>query len=375
MIRGWCPSLHEPMATGDGLLVRVKPPLGHVSAADARALALAAVAYGNGAIELTGRGTLQFRGLTAESAVRFAAVAVELGLAVADPAAERRRSVLVSPMAGLDPAVAADTIDLARALEAALLRDDALAALPAKFGFAVDGDRTLPLGAGADINLIVGDEGWLVVPAGAARGVVVDRADAVPAVLRMAHAFLALAGDARRMRGVSERVLALSQTRPLPSSIAGSSPAMTGRGIGPLYSGAFGVGVPFGSFDAATLAGLGDIRLTPWRVIVVTGSVDAARFAAMGLITSPDDPRLLVSACPGEPGCASASVRTRDIAATLRPTGTVHVSGCSKGCAHPGPAGLTFVGREGRFDLVRNGRAGDLPVRWGIDADAVGLTQ
>ena len=37
--RGWCPSLYDPMATGDGLLVRVKPPGARLSAAAARALA------------------------------------------------------------------------------------------------------------------------------------------------------------------------------------------------------------------------------------------------------------------------------------------------------------------------------------------------
>jgi precorrin-3B synthase len=35
---------------------------------------------------------------------------------------------------------------------------------------------------------------------------------------------------------------------------------------------------------------------------------------------------------------------------------TVHLSGCSKGCAHPGPAALTVVGPD---RIVLNGRASD----------------
>ena len=357
------------MATGDGLLVRVKPPLGRIPAEAMRVLADAAEAHGNGAVELTGRGALQFRGLTAASAERFAAVAVGLGLAVAGSAAERRRSVLVSPLAGLDPAVAPATMALASELEAASVSDHGLAGLPAKFGFAVDGGGMLPLGAGADVTLVLGAERCWVVPEGADEAAEVEPDEAVGAMLRVAHGFLAVAAGERRMRAVdARRVLAAAGLRRQPWR-AGSSPAMTPCGVGAL-PGAFGAGVPFGSMDAATLralAGLAhEVRLTPWRSVLLPGLTDPGPLAALGLIVSADDPRLLVSACVGEPGCASASVPTRAVAAGLRPTVTVHVSGCSKGCAHPGPAALTFVGRDGRFDLVRNGRAGDLPIQHGL---------
>ena len=147
--------------------------------------------------------------------------------------------------------------------------------------------------------------------------------------------------------------------------------------VGQLAGGAaFGAGVRFGSMDAATLAGLaevatregdGVIRLTTWRAVVLAGVAEPGALAALGLIVSRDDPALLVSACVGAPGCGSASVRTRELAGRLR--GEVHVSGCSKGCAHPGRAALTLVGREGRFDVVRGGRAGDVPVQFGLTAD------
>jgi precorrin-3B synthase len=39
----------------------------------------------------------------------------------------------------------------------------------------------------------------------------------------------------------------------------------------------------------------------------------------------------------------------------------VHLSGCAKGCAHPGPATLTLVGGEAGCGVVLRGRAGDTP--------------
>ena len=90
-LRGWCPGLFEPMPTGDGLLVRVKPPGGVLGAAAARLVAQAASAHGSGEMALTGRASLQCRGFSARSAPLFAEAIVAAGLASADPDAERER--------------------------------------------------------------------------------------------------------------------------------------------------------------------------------------------------------------------------------------------------------------------------------------------
>ena len=147
MRRGWCPSLYEPMRSGDGLLVRVKPRLATLSADSARVLADAATRFGNGAVELTGRANLQFRGFSAMGARAFAEIVADHGLASRDPEAERRRNVIVSPLAG--PAARA----LATALEGMLEGDGTLATLPGKFGLVVD-----CAGAPGDIRLRLEDD-------------------------------------------------------------------------------------------------------------------------------------------------------------------------------------------------------------------------
>ncbi|TGV29882.1 precorrin-3B synthase, partial [bacterium M00.F.Ca.ET.168.01.1.1] len=49
---------------------------------------------------------------------------------------------------------------------------------------------------------------------------------------------------------------------------------------------------------------------------------------------------------------------------------TLHISGCAKGCAHPGPAVLALVGDENGAGLVVDGTAKALPAgyRPGYDA-------
>jgi precorrin-3B synthase len=149
---------------------------------------------------------------------------------------------------------------------------------------------------------------------------------------------------------------------------------------------AFALGLPFGAFTAEGLgvaADLterfadGELRTSPWRALVLVGVSDEARLKAAAeaadFVADPHDPRLSVIACAGAPGCASAHAPTRADAAVFaaafgdaRPPGLVHLSGCAKGCAHPGPAAVTLVAAPDGYGLVRQGRAGDAPERRGL---------
>lgn len=145
-----------------------------------------------------------------------------------------------------------------------------------------------------------------------------------------------------------------------------------------------GVGLKFGRIAAEELAelaliaaanGAQELRLTPWRAILVpVPSLSAAHAVLAGLagrsfIRDPDDPVRRIAACPGAPSCERGTAPVRDDAARLAAEiagvpgcGIVlHVSGCEKGCAHPRPAAITLVSRNGRYDLVRNGTASGLP--------------
>ncbi len=159
-------------------------------------------------------------------------------------------------------------------------------------------------------------------------------------------------------------------------------------GILPLTSSriALGIALPFGSVDASTLiafchaattAGATGIRPAPGRTLLVMG-LDRASAAALtatasslGLVTSPTDPRIRIAACPGAPACASGLIAARDVASDIADlvnsfdsTLSLHVSGCAKGCAHPGPATLTIVGDEKGAAFVVGGTAKGLPAAY-----------
>ncbi len=79
-IKGWCPGALRPMQSGDGLVVRIRPRMAHLTAAQLTGVAEAALRHGNGILELTARANLQLRGVTAQSHAPLIAALDALGL-------------------------------------------------------------------------------------------------------------------------------------------------------------------------------------------------------------------------------------------------------------------------------------------------------
>ena len=135
-------------------------------------------------------------------------------------------------------------------------------------------------------------------------------------------------------------------------------------------------GVPFGRLEVSqlrTLAatpGASELRLSPWRALYV----DAPVVDLAGLIVEANDPALRIEACPGAPACKSGSVDTRRDARRLAARGfegTVHVSGCAKGCARSTSADPDACRRSlGRYGVIHNGTTRDAIERI-VEADAL----
>ncbi|MER8901207.1 precorrin-3B synthase, partial [Mesorhizobium sp. M0772] len=330
--RGACPALSAPMQTGDGLLVRLNPVAGGLSPKSLIGLCESALKRGNGIMEVTARGSLQIRGLTAESAVLLAAEVDALGIAV-------RTGVPVEtgPLAGIDPREIADPRSLAERIRAAVEEAGLTPRLGPKVSVVVDGGGQLTMdGVTADVRLkAVRDGGnvlWALSVAGdgqSARPLATADEDAARdiavAVLRM----VAEKGRDAHPRDLSERQLAslaswhsfappsvlpdISPSRGEISRVAGGSPLstlkigeiahedaispqageMSGRteggvqdrrpiGLFPLSNDttALGIALPFGSMPAEKLIalaqsalslGTAEIRLAPGRALLFRG--------------------------------------------------------------------------------------------------------
>ncbi|WP_127902461.1 precorrin-3B synthase [Solirhodobacter olei] len=367
-IRGWCPGALTPMASADGLVVRLRPPLGCLSPPQARAVAAAAVRFGPGEVELTSRASLQIRGVAeADHAALLAELAAH-GLVDPDPETERARAIAIAPFYG----EAAEIAGLANSLTEALRA----APLPAKFGATLDTSPAPVLAeTAADIRLERAADGRLVLrPDGSATGKPVTAETLPEALAELIDWFLAT-GGARNGRGRMRKHLAENHALPAGYDVTPAPPAPL-PAPGTVAGGQLVV-VAFGLLPAETLSALAElaeeIRLTPWRGVFLPGL--AALPALPGLLTDPEDPLLRVHACTGRPGCPQALAETRTLARALAPRLTagqsLHVSGCAKGCAHPGRCGLVLTATPEGFDLARDTSAGAPPLRRALSPAAL----
>lgn len=371
-VKGWCPGALRPMMSGDGLVVRVRPPAGRLMPAELAAIADLSRRFGNGRIDLSARANLQLRGVRPEDHAALIAGLGALGLVDRSAEAEARRNILVTPFW----AEGDGTVDIAARLAAALTRDGA-PPTPGKFGYAIDcGPAPVLQAASADIRIERSARGDLIVRAdGAERGRAVAPGAVVGAALELADWFLRT-GGAPAGRG---RMAAHLAHTPLPAHFQTDAPAAASawRPVPGRTASGMLAGIAFGQMGAETvsvLAQTGPLRLTPWRMVLIESATAPADLP--DLVTRPDDPRLRVVACTGAPGCPQALAPTRDLARRLAPRlpsgAFLHISGCAKGCAHPQAAPLTLVARSaGRFDLILRGTAQSPPDATGLSPDAI----
>src|SRR5579872_74063 len=366
-VKGWCPSALRPMASGDGLVIRLRTRGGRLSQAQASHIADLSNRYGNGLIDLTGRANLQIRGGTSENHEALIEALARLALVDADAESESRRNILVAPFWREGDDIPSLAGELERALATRSL------GLPEKFGFAVDcGTERVLTQAPADIRIERDGDGRLLVRAdGASEGRAVARDEAIDAALALAEWFVA-SGGVRRGRGRMAAHLASGAAH--PDAIAAKATPVPAAALPHpgLYAAGALVGLAFGQMRSETLRFLAalapGLRMTPWRMILLEGVCEMPGHDA--IVTRADNPLLRVSACIGAPSCSQAHARTRRLAAELAPhmsaNERLHVSGCAKGCAHPGPSTITLVGTPSGLDLVRHGTARDRPALQGL---------
>jgi precorrin-3B synthase len=144
--------------------------------------------------------------------------------------------------------------------------------------------------------------------------------------------------------------LAGQVTRPV-GIVTGHAGADGGEGGRPVLDGGAPAVVllaPLGRLTVAQVGWLADraggraARVTPWRSVVLPDQADATgvlrEAAGLGLGVDERSPWLRVTACAGQPGCASALADVQGDALSLAsrwPGRIVHVSGCARRCGRP----------------------------------------
>jgi precorrin-3B synthase len=367
LVRGACPSVHQPFMESDGAMVRVQVAGGVLTAAHMIRLAAAGQEAG-ATIELTSRSNLQLRGVDPRNLGALVAALVDAGLAPPDrgsaPAGPGSPTtapdVLVSPTAGIDQRELMDTRGLAEEARAVLVAGTTARALSPKFGIVLDGggeinvrgrSQDLALGAamvagGLRLELAVGESlaDHSASAGGSARPdrlaghsafasrrvsvtVPVESALAViEAAARLASTgggrldgWIERAGRPEVVRWIARLAGAEVETADIPRS-SGASPttlAPVGR-VRQRSPGVIAIGAmpvlgrlaPAALIEIGQLAGEmggGEVRLTPWRSFLLPGVASGAADEVVARLSE-----LELACFPGDPAigvvaCAGAA--------------------------------------------------------------------
>ncbi|OCJ09221.1 precorrin-3B synthase [Rhizobium sp. AC44/96] len=385
--RGACPTLMEPMRTGDGLLARLRPEHGIFTIGQFKQLAQAAQRHGNGIIEITARGSVQIRGLTADTAPMLASNIDAAGIVI-PPAPV----IELPPLHGIFPDEMADAAVMERELrrDLALLFGSPL--LAPKLSIVIDGGGRRGLAAvSADIRLCaVSSDVWHVAIDGDAQSARTVATGSSAEAIRTVGAVLELLlsmGRHKRARDITAEHLSaahLPATPTAPGSLPGGETAAPGVHAISAHAAVVGLRPRFGQLLASDVidflglaerAGAQEVRPAPGRCFIVTGLTQTAAITlknaaiAYNMFADHEDPYGSIAVCAGAGACASAFYPTKTLAETIATAAPelldgsldIHLSGCIKGCAHPRPAALTLAGTADGYHLIVDGAASSLP--------------
>jgi precorrin-3B synthase len=378
-----CPGMLTLHPARDGEVARIRLPGGYVTHARWAAIAALAREFGDGNVDITARGNVQLRGLSRGAAGRLARQAGRVGLLPSGPH-DRARNITASPLGGLGHRPPLRR--LIQALDAAIVADPALAALPGRFVFAVD-DGTGGAGlARCDIGLRRTGRKVEMFIAGRPVSVLLPVRGAVPAAMAAARAAVALGVGTRAARirdlpgaGAAAAIASSVGQGAEPGSRAVGLASSAGVGAQPgsaagpedgrLPLGAISfagrnvliAGARLGRLSAAqvsltgSLLHRGDVlRLAAAGRIVLPlaaatwPAAAAACLADSGLLTSDDDSMSGVSACSGM-ACTRSVADVRALARPLAGHPRTHWAGCARGCGAPSDAELVVAGGPDRF--------------------------
>lgn len=215
-----CPGVLRPWPAADGGLVRIRVPGGRLRTASLLALSALAQEYGDARVHVTGRANLQLRGLPLTDGVlpeRVVAAIEATGL-LPSRAHDLARNVLTSPLTGLVGG-RADLRPVTQWLDALILGEPALAALPGRFLFTLDDGRGDLADRHRDLGLVALDDRTARLRVGTAWGRAIDLADAPTALVGLALLFLD-----RRGTGPAAAWHVDELARPLVRGLATPSP-------------------------------------------------------------------------------------------------------------------------------------------------------
>ena len=395
----FCPSLFKPTTAVDGILTRIRVPLGIISLEQIEAIAQISEQFSNSSIQITNRANIQIR--TSEPFPNSVLKDLQkLGLAAHNPDLDHLRNIMISPTAGIDPEALLDTRPLAIAWLKYIDNHPELAILSPKFSIGIDGGEGVSIGNRPNdiilkavkyrkevyfsLHIVNTPTDLLINP---------DQALNVLSVLTEIYRNFTIQKSFQNLDQIrSPRLRELIKEwgmevylktledilDPHPQTLCHwekgeeiSNASTLGEfqhlGVHSQIQWEYsymGVVIPLGRLSSSQFRSLGNIskslRLTPFQNAIAPNipnqEIESVKtqISELGLSISDNHPFAAMVACSGITGCKSSATDTQSDARAIaehlqtsiildRPI-NIHLTGCEKSCAQHYPSDITLLG-------------------------------
>ncbi len=405
-----CPSLFNPTSTKNGILTRIRTPMGRISAAQIEAIANISDKISD-SIHITNRANIQIRTSNPLSDSTLKNI-LKIGLAAQNPDLDHLRNVMISPTAGIDARALLDTRPFAKAWLNHAENHPEFRVLSPKFSIGIDGGESISIhNFSNDISLKATQTHnqiyFALSLANIPTEVLIKPENVIETIAALTKIYYqytveyadkdinksAEKNKPPRLRDLIndwgmmayfEQVNSnlLSFIIPENSDQIKNSQIYNANfieakeyahiGVHPQKQPGYvyiGLVVPLGRLESSQLRGLADIakshgngnlRLTPYQNVIISDipksktSAIKEMITTLGLSTDINHPYAGLVACTGNTGCKSAMTDTQaDAAAIARHLEksidfpvNIHLTGCEKSCAQNHPSDITLLGRD-----------------------------
>ena len=341
-IIGICPSIDEPILSGDGYLIRFRPTLGYLNKKQLVSLGKAASQFGNGVIEFTTRANISLRGIDKNKLAKLSDFLKREKIVNQHETKKTVSNVIYSPFPNLKDK---------EFLEISKMIEDQLPYIPKlhkKFGIAVDIGRMATLqNVHADLRLEKTTEGSLMIRIdGLEYGEAVERDNIIPLLKKLINNITKCLPRSLKGKNLAEIIHEIDYKK-------FHSPSKRPRNqyflpkLGPCFKGYLLSGSA-GRFTGNQLMQLADqveeIKITPWKALFAEKTT---RKPNLKFLSKNNDFLLKISHCSGQPYCKQALVDTSKLANGINKrlkykykskvidAPNIHISGCDKNCGIP----------------------------------------
>ena len=348
LIKGFCPSLEEPIKASDGLLFRIRPHMDYLDIEKLVYLCNLSIKYGSGIMELTNRGSIQIRGIREKYHKFF------LNQILTKKIVKKKISVLSSNII-INPLWEHNDQNY-KVYNKIIQLESQLPKLPNKFGFIIDLGKKLSLkNVSADIRVESASNQKILIRAdGASKGKIIQLSDLDSFVLEIVNWFIE--NKEKNINRMSE----LLAKKKLPNKWTQNKPICSVYKFLPKNSKIGQIlGIKLGRFKAKDLKCLvlnskaSRIRFTPFKMIVLE---KAFNIKDKEFIFKADEPLLNISACSGINFCSSATIDTFKLAKKIKNplNKKIHIAGCKKNCGTNRNTEIVLSGNDSRVDVSNN---------------------